>query len=99
MAKDYTPLLVISGISLIAITVLNLVAPWVLGRLIDLMTKGQFSLSNMPQIYNITIILAVTYLLRVFFRFLFSYLPHKAAWQFVSTMRVKTYDHLQKLFD
>ena len=41
--------------------------------------------------------LALTYLVRILFRFLNSYLSHKAAWNLVADMRVKVYDHLQKL--
>lgn len=96
-AKPYWNLLIISGISLIAITLLNLIGPWMITDLMEILTGDDFSAASMGPITNITIIIAATYLLKVVFRFLNSYIGHKAAWNLVADMRVRVYDHLQKL--
>ena len=95
-ARSYWHLLVISAVSIIAITVLNLIGPKLITDLIDILS-GSFDESSMAAIRNLALILAGTYLLRILFRFLNSYLSHKAAWNLVADMRVKVYDHLQKL--
>lgn len=96
-AKPYWGLLIISGISLIAITLLNLIAPWMITDLIKILTSDDFGAASMGAIIRITIIIAATYLSKIVFRFLNSYIGHKAAWSFVADMRVRVYDHLQKL--
>jgi len=95
-AKPYWGYLVISGISLIAITLLNLVTPWMITRLMDILT-GDFSESSIEAISNIAVIIAAALLLKIVFRFLNNYMGHKAAWNLVADMRVLVYDHLQKL--
>jgi len=95
-AKQYWHLLVISAISTIAITLLNLIGPRLITDLIDILT-GDLSSDSMIRVRNIALILTATYLLRILFRFLNNYLSHKAAWNLVADMRVKVYDHLQKL--
>ncbi len=95
-AKQYWHLLVISAISTIAITLLNLIGPRLITDLIDILT-GDLTTDSMITVRNIALILTATYLLRILFRFLNNYLSHKAAWNLVADMRVKVYDHLQKL--
>ena len=95
-AKPYWNLLIISGISLLAITALNLMGPWLIRDLLGILT-GNFNEASMGAIWKIAIILAATYLLRILFKFLNNYLSHKAAWNLVADMRVQVYDHLQKL--
>lgn len=95
-AKPYWLLLIISGISLLAITAVNLLSPWLIRELISILTN-KFDTSSMVIIQNIAIILVIAYLVRVLFRFLNSYLSHVAAWNLVADMRVIVYDHLQKL--
>lgn len=95
-AKPYWHLMIISGISMLAITALNLLGPWLIKDLVAILT-GDFSEASMSAIWKIAIILTATYLLRILFRFLNNYLSHKAAWNLVADMRVLIYDHLQKL--
>lgn len=95
-ARPYWYLLIISAFSVIAITVLNLIGPQLITELIDILS-GDFDKGSMAAIRSLALILAATYLLRILFRFLNNYLSHKAAWNLVEDMRVKVYDHLQKL--
>jgi ABC-type multidrug transport system fused ATPase/permease subunit len=48
-------------------------------------------------VYIIAAALLASYLFRVFFSYVASYLSHKASWNLVSDMRVLFYGHLQKL--
>jgi ATP-binding cassette, subfamily B, bacterial len=95
-AKPYWGLMTISGLSLLTITGINLLNPWLIKELIAILTND-FNESSMGSIRNIAVILAVTYAARAVFRFLNNYLSHKAAWNLVADMRVIVYDHLQKL--
>ncbi len=95
-ARPYWPLLAVSGFSLLAITALNLLGPWLIKDLVALLTEG-LEQAGMRRILTISGILLATYLAKIVFRFLNNYLSHKAAWNLVADMRVVVYDHLQKL--
>lgn len=95
-ARPYWWLLYISGFSLLAITTLNLLTPWMIRKLIALLTENRDSIP-MTSIRNIAVILAAAYAGRALFTYLNRYLSHVAAWNLVADMRVLVYDHLQKL--
>ena len=95
-AKPYWHLLIISGTSLLAITALNLLGPWLIKDLIAILTDD-LNESSIHTIWGIAAILAGTYVLKILFKYLNGYLSHKAAWNLVADMRVRIYDHLQKL--
>lgn len=95
-AKPYWKYLIITGISLLVITSLNLVTPWKVRELIDVLSKAEMSV-KMVTIRNIALILVGSYMARVVFTYLYRYLSHVAAWKLVADMRVLVYEHLQKL--
>ncbi|MGE5612831.1 MAG: ABC transporter ATP-binding protein [Bacillota bacterium] len=95
-ARPYWGLLVISGSSILAITLLNLASPWLITRLVETLSGG-FTEAYMGTVRDIALLLAGTYILKVLFRFLNNYMGHKAAWNLVADMRTMVYDHLQKL--
>ncbi|HHU29110.1 MAG: ABC transporter ATP-binding protein [Bacillota bacterium] len=95
-ARPYWWLLVITGISLLAITALNLTAPQLVMRLTTILTHAPHA-GSIVQIRNIALLLVLIYVARALFRFFHSYLSHVAAWHLVADMRVRVYDHLQKL--
>ncbi len=96
LAKPYRLYLIIAGISLLSITLLNLLGPWLIRDL--LATLG---MDRQPDTLRHIIILAGAFLATVLgkalFRFLNNYLSHKAAWNLVADVRVLVYEHLQKL--
>ena len=47
--------------------------------------------------YHLTLVLVALYLLRVAFRFMSSYMSHKAAWHLVGDLRTKVYDKLEHM--
>lgn len=95
-ARPYWWLLIITGFSLIAITAFNLVTPWMVRDLVNVLSKGEDS-EMLVKIRNIAVILVLVYIGRAVFTYLYRYLSHLAAWQLVADMRVQVYEHLQKL--
>jgi len=95
-ARPYWWLMFIAGFSLLAITALNLVTPWLVHDLVEVMTeknKGNMLTTSR----NIAIILVAAYIARAVFTYLYRYLSHVAAWNLVADMRSVVYEHLQKL--
>ena len=95
-ARPYWSLLAISGFSLLVITGLNLLGPWLIRDLVALLTD-ELAQADMRRVLTISGILLATFVAKILFRFLNNYLSHKAAWNLVADMRVVVYDHLQKL--
>lgn len=95
-ARPYWGLLIISGISLLGITAINLLSPWLIRDLVSILSN-ELNTTSFIKIRNIALILLAAYILRAVFRYLNSYLSHVAAWKLVADMRVLVYDHLQKL--
>ena len=82
-----------AGVSLLAITALNLVTPWLVRGLVSALTEG---VGIYFHLYAAAIIL-VALCFQGGIHLPYRYLSHVAAWNLVSDMRVKVYEHLQKL--
>lgn len=95
IAKPYWKYLIITGISLLAVSVLNLITPWKVRDLINLLSGEDISV-QMTNIRNISFILIGAYIARAIFTYFYRYLSHVAAWKLVADMRVLVYEHLQK---
>ncbi|NLZ92919.1 MAG: ABC transporter ATP-binding protein [Firmicutes bacterium] len=96
-AKPYWWLLVITGISLLMITALNLAAPLIVMRLTDILTQLATNKQAYTDIRKLALILVLLYVSRAVFTFFYRYLSHVAAWKLVADMRIIVYNHLQKL--
>ena len=88
--------MVISGVSLLGVITLNLVTPWLVRDLISYLTSSK-QVNIMQEIIRIVVILVIAYILRAICTYLYRYLSHVAAWKLVGDMRVRVYEHLQKL--
>ena len=95
-AIRYRKLYIIAILSTLSLTALNLTAPKVLSAMTGIVERG-IDEAGMRRIGNLTVILVGLYLLRILFRFLSSYLAHKAAWYLVGDLRTKTYDKLERM--
>ena len=95
-AIRYKYLYVISIVSTLLLTAVNLTAPKVLSAVTGIIGDG-ITEGDMTKIGTLTAVLAGLYLLRILFRFLSSYLSHKAAWYLVGDLRTKTYDKLERM--
>ncbi|MFZ0034329.1 MAG: ABC transporter ATP-binding protein, partial [Sedimentisphaerales bacterium] len=78
----------------IALTVVNLIAPRLLSNIVSIISNGMTT-EGLKHILQITAILLGLYASRILFRFLASYLAHKAAWVLVQEIRIKVYNKLQ----
>lgn len=95
-AIHYKTLYIIAIISTLSLTVLNLSAPKVLSALTAIVKNGVTN-EGLSEIRKLAVILVLLYLLRIVFRFLSSFLSHKAAWYLVGDLRTKVYDKLVHL--
>jgi ATP-binding cassette subfamily B protein len=91
-AHKYSFLLIAGGIATILLTLVNLAAPRLLARMTGIVVRG---ISDMNEILILTLLLIALYLLRILFRFLSNYLPHKAAWSLVRDLRMVVYNRIQ----
>ncbi len=93
--RKYWWLLILTMLSLVGITAMNLIAPWYIRDMTAiLMSPGP---DAKDRITHIALILVGSYLLRLLFRFAYSYLSHVASWNVVASLRAAVYAHLQKL--
>ena len=95
-AIRYKTLYVIAILSTLALTGVNLAAPKVLSAMTGIVERGVDE-AGLRWIGVLTAVLVGLYLLRVLFRFLSSYLSHKAAWYLVGDLRTKVYDKLERM--
>ncbi len=94
-AVRYRSLYVIAILSTFALTVINLAAPRLLSAMIQVVEKGEEDAGR--AIGLLTLLLIGLYLIRILFRYLSSYLSHKAAWNLVEDLRIRVYDRIQNL--
>ena len=95
-AARYKGLYVLAILSTFALTVINLSAPKVLSAMTGVVEQG-VDQKGLDTIMTLAVILLGLYLLRILFRFMSSYLTHKAAWYLVGDLRSRLYDKLQSL--
>jgi ABC-type multidrug transport system fused ATPase/permease subunit len=75
----------------------QLLIPWLIRNLIELVTEYQLSADTMNTVKNLTLIALITFLARGVVQFLRSYMAHIAGWGVVSDSRKFVYEHLQRL--
>ena len=95
-ASRYRGLYVISILATLSLTILNLIAPKVLSAMTGIVEQGVDE-AGLTRIGHLTVILCLLYLSRIAFRFMSSYLSHKAAWYLVGDLRTKVYDKLEHM--
>ena len=95
-AARYKMLYLVAILSTLALTFVNLTAPKVLSAMTGVVERGVDD-GALSTVMKLALALLVLYLLRVCFRFLSSYLTHKAAWYLVGDLRSRLYDKLQSL--
>lgn len=96
-AKRYTWPLVITILSMLALVGAQLLIPWLIRSLVELVTEQQLSTETMNTVRTLTLIALITFLARGVVQFLRSYMAHIAGWGVVSDARKFVYEHLQRL--
>ena len=92
-AIRYKILYILAILSTLSLTLVNLTAPKVLSSLTAIVRKT-VTFDDLILIRKLAVYLILLYLLRIVFRFLSSYLAHKAAWYLVGDLRTKVYDKM-----
>ncbi len=92
-AIQYRSLYILAIMATLSLTLVNLTAPKVLSEMTAVVKNG-VSQDGLIVIRRLTFILVILYLLRIIFRFMSSYLSHKAAWYLVGDLRTKVYNKL-----
>jgi ABC-type multidrug transport system fused ATPase/permease subunit len=98
--KPYRRHMAIVIISTIGVTALNLVNPWLIRSLVQMIgdTNNQTAPDQTLQnIRGLALALVGIFILRALFRYLTSYIAHIMAWSFVGDLRVALYAHLQRM--
>ena len=95
-ATRYKGLYVLSILATFGLTIINLTAPKILSSMTGIVGSG-VDQEALSQISNLAMALLFLYLLRILFRFMSSYLSHKAAWYLVGDLRSRLYGKLQSL--
>jgi ABC-type multidrug transport system fused ATPase/permease subunit len=93
-AKKYGKLYFTAIFATFALTIVSLTAPKLLSSMTAIVQKG-VSKEGLIHIQRLALLLILLYMLRVLFRYLSSFLAHKAAWNLVGELRVRLYDKLQ----
>ena len=96
-AKKYTLALTITVLSMLILVGAQLLIPWLIRTLIELVTEQQVSPETMGTISRLTLIALITFIARGVVQFLRSYMAHIAGWGVVSDARKYVYEHMQRL--
>jgi len=94
-ARKYWGLLAATTASIVVMSSAQLVTPSIVRRFTELVENKDPDL--VPKAIQFAVILGLIYILQSAAQGFRSYLSHKAAWNFVSDMRVKLYNHYQNL--
>ena len=95
-AARYKGLYLAAILATLALTGVNLAAPKLLSAM-TAVVEGGVDEEGLRTILRLTVALTALYLSRVLFRFMSSYLSHRAAWYLVGDLRTRTYDKLERM--
>lgn len=96
--KPYRWHMLVVILATLGVTVTNLIHPWLIRSLIQLVTDQASSQEAALQtVTTLAVVLLIVFLLRSLSAFLKSYISHVMAWRVVSDVRVALYGHLQRL--
>ncbi len=95
-AARYKGLYLAAILATLALTGVNLAAPKLLSAMTGVV-EGGVDAEGLRTILRLTVGLTALYLARVLFRFMSSYLAHRAAWYLVGDLRTRTYDKLERM--
>jgi ATP-binding cassette subfamily B protein/subfamily B ATP-binding cassette protein MsbA len=96
-ARNYIGPLALTIISMVLLTGVKLVLPWIVKTLIAAVTERPISQSTWQLITNLALLGLGVYVLRAGSSFVRSYMAHVAGWGVVADLRKHVYEHLQRL--
>lgn len=96
-ARKYKLSLSLAILSMFFLVGIQLLVPWVIRYLINLVTGETLSLDTLNDIRTLTLIVLAVYLAKAGLQFMRSYMAHIAGWNVVADLRKRIYSHLQRL--
>ena len=96
-AKKYTSSLVITALSMMALVIVQLLVPWIIKILIQMISAQDAGIQTMRKIGVLALIVFCVYLARSVLQYLRLYQSHIAGWGVVADVRKYIYNHLQRL--
>ena len=93
----YTRVLLITVLSMLLLVGVQLLAPWIVRTLVDVVTDPGVSPADLGEITRLALLTLVVYLVRTGLQFTRSYMAHVAGWGVVADVRAAVYEHLQRL--
>ena len=96
-AKNYKKALFWAVFSMMVLVGAQLLIPWLIRSLINVVTDQSLTTASLKTITNISIIAMLAFIGRGTMQFLHTYTAHIAGWGVVSDARKFVYDHLQRL--
>lgn len=94
--RPYRWYMLVVILSATGITAMNLVNPWLVRELIQLIRTDQPA-TAMERVIQLAVVLVVVFIVRSVCRYLYAYLAHIMAYRFVNDLRIALYAHLQHL--
>jgi ATP-binding cassette subfamily B protein/subfamily B ATP-binding cassette protein MsbA len=95
--RKYSAALVVTIVSMLLLVGVQLVGPWLVKQMIAIVSSPGLVQSDMLQITRLALLALGVYLLRILFQYLRSYQAHIAGWGVVADVRLKLYEHVQRL--
>ena len=96
-AKNYKKALFWAVFSMMVLVGAQLLIPWLIRSLINVVTDQSLSTASLQTITKISIVAMLAFIGRGTMQFLHTYTAHIAGWGVVSDARKFVYDHLQRL--
>ena len=90
-------MLLITVVSMLLLVGVQLLAPWIVRTLVDVVTDPGVSAADLGKITRLALLTLVVYLVRTGLQFTRSYMAHVAGWSVVADVRAAVYEHLQRL--
>ncbi|MBN1667825.1 MAG: ABC transporter ATP-binding protein, partial [Anaerolineales bacterium] len=93
----YTKHLIITVLSMLLLVGVQLLLPWIIKTLIEIVTEPAQFTDSYQLITNLALAALGVFILRSLLQFLRSYVAHVAGWGVVANLRKHLYQHLQRL--
>ncbi len=95
--KPYRWLVVLATLSMIVVTAMNMLAPWLIRYFIRIVTEEPRGQIDIDTIGVLALSALIVYIVRAVSQFGADYISHHAAWSILDDIRSYLYGHMQKL--
>jgi len=95
--RKYRWVLILTIVSMLLLVGVQLVAPWIVKRMVETVTDSASTLADMGFIARLALAVLAVYAIRTVLQFIRSYMAHVAGWSVVADVRRDVYEHLQRL--